>query len=113
MQVGSSVNYKGSAKVNEVSFRPDGTPELVTSSPATAESVWVIQPKFETPMLNFTNTSGALRPLTEAAGNLTVPANETRQFRFGVAPIWITADSADKGVFLEITEIPNNWLKPN
>ena len=84
----------------------------MTSSPATAESVWVIQPKFETPMLNFTNTSGALRPLTEAAGNLTVPANGNEAVSLGMwHQFGLLPDSADKGVFLEITEIPNNWLK--
>jgi hypothetical protein len=111
MQLTSSISIDGIAKVNEVSFRPDGTPQLVVSSPATAENVWVIQPRFETPMLNFTNTSGTLRPITEAAGNLTVPANGNESIskgmwhQFGLAP-----EAADQGVFLEIEEIPSNWL---
>ena len=111
MQLTSSISIDGIAKVNEVSFRPDGTPELVTTSPATAENVWVIQPRFETPMFNFTNTSGTLRPITEADGNLTVPTNGNESIsrgmwhQFGLPP-----ETADQGIFLEITEIPTNWV---
>ena len=111
MQLTSSISIDGIAKVNEVTFRSDGTPELVTSSPATAENVWVIQPRFETPMFNFTNTSGTLRPITEADGNLTVPTNGNEAVsrgmwhQFGLPP-----ETADQGIFLEISEIPTNWI---
>ena len=71
---------------------------------------WIIQPKWETPMLNF-NDEGT-RPITAQNGTLTLPiygsASVPRGMwhQFGVIP-----DDPNKGVFLEITDIPEDWLR--
>ena len=70
---------------------------------------WVIQPKFETPMMNFADTG--IRPIT--SDNITIPQNFGSEsvprgmwHQFGLLP-----DSDEKGIFLEIGDIPANWLK--
>ena len=70
---------------------------------------WVIKPKFETPMLNFNDTS-KLRALTSseiaipAFGAESVPRGMWHQF--GI----IEPDNS-KGIFLEISDIPATWIK--
>jgi len=85
---------------------------------------WVIQPKFETPMLNFADTgvcavTGNLTyndqaALAGATGTKTVPwqtsygrdtAANGMWHQFGILP-----DTVDKGIFLEIADIPDTWL---
>ena len=112
MQITASINVLGSAKVNSITFTPDGTPTLVSDDPGSAEGVWVIEPKFETPMFNFCPTSGSLRPITEADGNLSIP-NKGKStvprgmwHQFGLPP-----DTPDKGIFMEIADIPDEWTK--
>jgi len=112
MQITASINVSGKAKVNSVQYRPDGSPVMVVDDPASTQNVWVIQPKFETPMLNFTSTSGSLRPITEAQGNLTMPANGKTTVprgmwhQFGLPP-----DVDDKGIFMEISDIGSDWVR--
>ena len=112
MQLTASINIDGVANVNSVEYSPDGTPVLVSDSPVGTENVWVIEPKFETPMFNFTPTSGALRPITEADGNLTIPANGAATVprgmwhQFGLPP-----SSDEEGIFLEVTDIDPQWAK--
>ena len=110
MQLTASINVNGKASVNSVSYRPDGTAVLVSDNAATAQDVWVIQPRFETPMFNFCSTSGSLRPITEADGNLTIPTvgKETvprgMWHQFGLPP-----STPDEGIFMEISDIPTVW----
>ena len=76
---------------------------------------WVIQPKFVTPMLNFDDSG--VRPITSSTdtnlNTLTLPTNFGSEsvprgmwHQFGIMP-----DTADKGIFLEIADIPRNWLE--
>jgi hypothetical protein len=71
---------------------------------------WVIQPKFETPHMNF-NDEG-VHPIRASAGNLALPANYGKSavprgmwHQFGVM------EADDKGIFIEIGDIPKNWLQ--
>ena len=72
---------------------------------------WVIQPKFETPMLNFADTG--VRPLTGAATK-TLPSTTNYGRDTAANGMWhqfgILPDSPEKGVFLEIGDIPSTWL---
>jgi hypothetical protein len=113
MQVTASLNVLGQAQVNSIEYDADtGRPILISDAPASNEPVWVIEPKFETPMFNFTPTSGALRPITEADGNLTIPTNGKETVprgmwhQFGLPP-----SSPDEGIFMELTDIPKQWAK--
>jgi len=70
-------------------------------------SRWVLQSKFETPMLNFSDTG--IRPISNANSTLTLPtygsASVTRGMwhQFGTIP--------KEGVTVEIGDIPENWLQ--
>ena len=108
MQISASINLFGVERV--LQQEEDSFGNKLKSTNITAGKRWVIQPKFETPMLNF-NDQG-VRPITNAAGNLSLPT-----FASGAVPrgMWhqfgIMPDSPDKGVFMEIGDIPTDWLK--
>jgi len=109
MQVSASLNLFGVERVVEQEKDKFGNP--IKDLNKTVGSKWVIQPKFETPMMNF-NDEG-VHPITDAAGNLTLPTNfgsasvpRGMWHQFGTVP-----DSPNKGVFLEIGDIPAPWLK--
>lgn len=76
---------------------------------------WVIQPKFETPMMNFSDTG--IRPITSSTiaseNTLTLPTNFGSEsvprgmwHQFGILP-----ETPKKGIFLEIGDIPSQWLE--
>ena len=70
------------------------------------ESRWIIQSKFETPMLNFnhvTSSDGTLTKRTDANANATIPKGMWHQF--GRLP------QEEQGVFIEVTDIPTDWLE--
>jgi len=109
MQIDSCVNLFGVENiVKETKDRFDRK-RGASNEPATQR--WVIQPKFETPMMNFSSTG--VRPITASAGTLTLPEN----FGSGAVPqgMWhqfgILPESADHGIFMEIGDIPTQWLK--
>jgi len=113
MQITASINILGEAQVNSVDFDPETKrPLLVSDRIDGRESLWVIEPKFETPMFNFTSTSGSLRPITEADGNLTIPDNGKETVprgmwhQFGLPPA-----SPDEGIFMEVVDIPKQWAE--
>jgi hypothetical protein len=80
--------------------------------------VWVIEPKWETPMYNFNNEYGIasermlagedsrynLIMPSASSGKATVPRGMWHQF--GVMPT-----SSDVGIFMEIGDIPDNWVQ--
>ena len=107
MQLDSCLNIFG---VEEVPFEETNTSTLQTTSRNTRVGKrWVIQPKAETPMLNF-NDEG-VNPVKfddvktlPVFGSASVPRGMWHQF--GNIP-----ETAAKGIFLEIGDIPTNWLK--
>ena len=112
MQLTASINIRGQASVNAITYAPDGTPSFVTDDPSSAQKVWVIEPKFETPMFNFCSTSGSLRPITEADGNLTMPSLGKSVVPRGMwHQFGIEADTPEKGIFMEVEDISNDWTK--
>jgi len=81
-----------------------------TKRNTTVAQRWVIQPKAETPMLNF-NDEGVNKittvngySLNPTYGSESVPRGMWHQF--GNIP-----EEANKGIFLEIEDIPTNWLQ--
>ena len=108
MQLSASINYLGVERVQRQ--RKDKFNNEILSENETVGKKWVIQPKFETPMLNFND--GGIHPITNAGSTLTVPTFASASVprgmwhQFGVIP-----ETPDKGIFLEIGEIPKNWLK--
>lgn len=119
MQVSASINLFGRATENIIEYDSAGNVVSVSDTETDNRGVWVIQPKFETPMLNFSDNS--VRPITASdgrfqtdinKGTLTIPQLGSESVprgmwhQFGLMP-----DSPDKGIFLEIEEIPKTWIK--
>ena len=108
MQLSASVNYLGVERIVRQRTDQFGNPD--TSENETVGKKWIIQPKFETPMLNFSNEG--VHPITNAASNLALPTFASQSVprgmwhQFGVMP-----EDPSKGVFLEIGDIPTSWLK--
>jgi hypothetical protein len=88
------------------------------SDEAEDASLWVIEPKWETPMYNFNNEYGIAseRMLagTDENTNLIMPSASSGKgtvprgmwHQFGVIPT-----SSDIGVFMQIEDIPDNWVQ--
>ena len=103
MQLSSSLNLFGVERVAKK--RKDKFGNTILDQNELAGKRWVIQPKWETPMLNFANVS-------EDNNNVTYPTNFSESVprgmwhQFGEIP-----KDPELGIFLEIGDIPNNWLK--
>jgi hypothetical protein len=108
MQLSASINPFGVERI--LKTQVDAFGNVISSTDETVGMKWVIQPKMETPMPNF-NDSGT-RPITNATGTLSIPTYASQSVPRG---IWhqfgIIEPSAEKGLFLEIGEIPKDWLK--
>ena len=109
MQINASINLFGVENVPKTTFDKFG--QLVQDENEIASKRWVIQPKFETPMMNFHDTGA--RPISADEGTLTLPQNFGSEsvprgmwHQFGTIP-----EDANKGIFLEIGEIPQPWLR--
>jgi len=108
MQLSASVDLFGIETVPLIELDIHGKPVFTRNE--VQGKRWVIQPKFETPMLNF-NDEG-IHPITKLNGNLTLPANFSASVprgmwhQFGTIP-----EDPDKGVFLEMGDIPTQWLQ--
>ena len=71
---------------------------------------FVIEPKFETPMLNFgPSSSRGISALTE--GTLTIPTFGSASVPRGMWHQFGLIPEKDDGVFLEIGNIPQSWLQ--
>ena len=103
MQLSASLNLFGVERVPQK--RKDKFGNTILDENLLAGKRWVIQPKWETPMLNFANVSAD-------NGNITYPAALSESVPRG---IWhqfgeIPSDPST-GVFLEMGDIPTDWLK--
>ena len=108
MQLTASVKVFGTEKV--LQQETDKFGNIIKNSNKPVGSKWIIQPKWETPMLNF-NDEG-VHPISAEANTLTLPTYGSASVprgmwhQFGVIP-----DDPNKGIFLEITDIPEDWLR--
>ena len=108
MQATASLNIFGVERIFEQKYGSNGN--VISTTNNTVGTRWIIQPKFETPMLNFCDTGP--RPISTANGTLTLPqyaSSSTARgmwHQFGTIP-----DKAETGVFMEIGDIPPQWLK--
>ena len=120
MQLDSCLNMFSLGKVKSFAYgnigRRGGTGARTTKRTVGDSPAWIIQPKFETPMLNFnslTNEQGGTcpRPLTDdlldlpAYGSGSTPRGMWHQF--GTLPV------DDEGIWLEAGDIPAKWLANN
>lgn len=107
MQISASFNLWGIENI--LSQETDQHGVIQSARNEAKATQWIIKPKFETPMLNFNST---VQPVSVAAGTLSLPL-----FGSGTVPrgMWhqfgvIEPDPA-KGIFVEMGDIPDNWLK--
>ena len=108
MQLTSSIKIFGTEKV--LQQETDKFGQVIKNSNNPVGNKWIIQPKWETPMLNF-NDEG-IHGISAQNNTLTLPTYGSASVprgmwhQFGVIP-----DDPNKGVFLEITDIPEDWLR--
>jgi len=103
---GTNIGPASSTYVNEWAMQGDASLNIFDSIGEDEKSRWVIQTKFETPMLNFnkvTVASGTLTVTDTPAANSAIPRGMWHQF--GRLPL------EGEGVYMQVTDIPEDWLK--
>ena len=103
VQLSASLNLKGIGKVSlEKKARLGAAGNLVVDSVVDDDSRWIIQTKFETPMLNFNHISST-------GDTLSVPLHGSESVPRGIWHQYGRIPAEDKGVFLEVGPIEENW----
>jgi len=117
MQIDSSVNLFGIGKVKTYAYNnvgATGRASATTVRRTTGDSpAWIIQPKFETPMLNFSSLTPAQggtcpRPLTDDI--LETPLYGAEGAPRGMWHQFGTLPQGSEGVYLSVGDIPSDWL---
>ena len=118
MQLSASLNLLGIENIYKTT--EDRFGETSSTTNEVIGKKWIIQPKFETPMMNFSDESGGTavggarmtRPISVSSSTLTLPiygsASVPRGMwhQFGTLP-----ERPDHGIFMDIGAIPEQWLK--
>jgi hypothetical protein len=107
MQISASLNLFRKAEIKAVTYDAvTGAPQTVSDDNDANLKVWIIQPKFETPILNFTNQfedpAGAASTLP-TYGSASTPIGMWHQY--GVLP-----EDESTGIFMEIMDIPDDFI---
>ena len=107
MQLDSSINMFGKGTIRKIyNQERQELAEVATADTIRGKTRWIIQPKFETPILNFKKYEN----LTENSGTLPLYASESvprgMWHQYGEIP-----QSPDVGVFLQVDDIPISWLR--
>ena len=92
--------------MNEWAMQGDASLNMFDKVQVSDGTKWRIQTKFETPMLNFNQVSvgnGTLTLHHENSASAAVPRGMWHQF--GRMP------KSDEGVYMQVTEIPSDWLE--
>jgi hypothetical protein len=123
MQIDAAVNLKGKAQIKEVTYDAlTGLPRTVSDSldSSTRNSAWVIETKFETPILHFgyglTDNQSAPTLSGSASGSCMLERNGYHHGYPGLCePIGMwhqygEIPSASQGIYLEVSDIPINYL---
>jgi hypothetical protein len=108
MQLKSSVNLFGKGILKETNLDSDGTEDRIqvfSEGTDEARSRWVIQTKFETPMLNFNKYTN----LDE--NSCTKPTFASESVPRGMWHQYGESPSEQEGVYLQVDDIPLSWMK--
>lgn len=108
MHISSSVNLFGKGTIKKkINESTNAMVEVASSDTIRGKTRWIIQPKFETPMLNF-NKYTDLREnnCTQATANGGSQVPRGMWHQYGEIP-----QNPKQGVFLEVADIPRSWLK--
>ena len=99
MQLDASLNLFGKAEIKKLQY--DAETGKSTTATDDTESVWAIQPKFETPMMNFSGSRD----------DITVPTWGSASCAFGMWHQYGTLpDDPSKGIFMQVTDLPENYI---
>ena len=108
MQLTASVDVFGVQRVEKQ--QKDSFGNSILTENETVGAKWIIQPKFETPMPNFSDTG--VRPISNGNSTLTLPIYSSASVPRGMwHQFGVIEPDPKKGIFLEIGEIPTEWLK--
>jgi hypothetical protein len=109
LNLSKTIITDGRARIKSVTYDPvTGKPIAISDDPEANHIAYVIQPKWETPMFNFGDS------LVDLQNNLTIPTYASESVprgmwhQFGLPP-----ESPDQGVFLQVTDVPQDWLDAN
>ena len=107
MQLDSSINLFGKGTVRKIFDKETGeSSEVASADTIRGKTRWIIQPKFETPILNFKKYQN----MTENGGTMPLYAAESvprgMWHQYGEIP-----EDPKVGVFLQVEDIPRTWLK--
>jgi hypothetical protein len=102
-QLSSSLNIFGIGSVREEDLNGEGGGSFVVDTGQQENNRWVIQTKFETPMLNFAYLTGS--------DYISLPNDNPGPVPRGIWHQYGRIPESNEGVFLEVSEIPQNYQK--
>jgi len=108
MQLDSSVNLFGKGTIRTKNLEADGSDikiEVASGDTVKGKTRWIIQPKFESPILNFNKYTN----LDE--NNCTPPGFAKSQVPRGMWHQYGDLPAKNEGVYLEVEDIPKFWLR--
>ena len=112
MQLNSSLNLFTKGTVRKEDLTGDLSRikrDVATSATNDSQARWIIQSKFETPLLNFNKYRDGLHPQQRT---MTMPSFGAAQVPRGMWHQYGSIPSgSNEGVFLQVTDIPFSWLK--
>jgi hypothetical protein len=101
MQLNASVNIF--SQTDTVAEQADRGQGIVLPNSSDNPSRWVIQTKFETPMLNFNHLS--------ASDSITLPNNASQSVPRGMWHQYGNIETdVSKGIFLQVDDVPSDWI---
>ena len=100
MQLSASCNLFGKAALRS---DPSTGGSAFINTESDEEHRWIIQTKFETPMLNFNHISAN-------SGNLSIPTFGSESVPRGMWHQYGKIPEENEGVYLQVGPIPRNWL---
>ena len=107
MQISASIDLFGVESSPQLQTNLSTKESLATN--ISAGTRWVISPKFETPMLNFNDLS-SVRALTSSEVSLPTSFGRASTPRGMWHQFGIIEPDSSKGIFLEIGDMPVDWL---
>ena len=104
MQLDASLNLLSKGIINQ----SDGEAQFNIQVDDQSKARWVIQPKFETPILNFADYA----EVEGHASNVTLPTDNrvASQVPIGMWHQYGRLPSETEGIYLQVTDIPKNWV---
>lgn len=110
MQLDSSVNLFGKGTIRKVDLDGDATDErmeVASDLTTRGKTRWIIQPKFETPILNFNKYNDLSNPDLKC----TPPLFAKTQVPRGMWHQYGDLPKEDEGIYLQVDDIPKPWLR--